>query len=228
MIASRMKEKLFVSSTVADDNKMPDLNNMVDDYLKLRLRRTLQSWKSSKLPPVTTHSLKNDEKDDILNFIRKANLINDANDRVKIVYHPEFISPTNPLFGMEYHQFVRGCHLGVFPSYYEPWGYTPLEAIASGIPAVTSDLAGFGNYVKTNIEDHDDKGIYIIDRRFKNFDESSRQLAELLFRFAKLDRRQRITMRNEAESTSTSFGWDILTIYYSQAYRKAMEAIGKA
>jgi glycosyltransferase involved in cell wall biosynthesis len=58
---------------------------------------------------------------------------------------------TNPLFGLDYGQFVRGCHLGVFPSYYEPWGYTPLECMARGVPTVTSDLSGFGDYMKGNI-----------------------------------------------------------------------------
>lgn len=44
---------------------------------------------------------------------------------IKVIFHPEFLSSTNPLFGLDYEEFVRGCHLGVFPSYYEPWGYTP-------------------------------------------------------------------------------------------------------
>ena len=63
-----------------------------------------------------------DQRDEILNCLRTSNLVNKKEDRVKIVYHPAFISPDNPLFGMEYSEFVRGCHLGVFPSYYEPWG----------------------------------------------------------------------------------------------------------
>lgn len=60
----------------------------------------------------------------------------------QIVFHPEFLSSTNPLFGLDYEEFVRGCHLGVFPSYYEPWGYTPAECTVMGIPSVTTNLSG--------------------------------------------------------------------------------------
>lgn len=58
------------------------------------------------------------------------------------MFHPEFLSSTNPLFGLDYEEFVRGCHLGVFPSYYEPWGYTPAECTVMGIPSVTTNLSG--------------------------------------------------------------------------------------
>lgn len=60
----------------------------------------------------------------------------------QIVFHPEFLSTTNPLFGLDYEEFVRGCHLGVFPSYYEPWGYTPAECTVMGIPSITTNLSG--------------------------------------------------------------------------------------
>ena len=60
----------------------------------------------------------------------------------KVVFHPEFLSSTNPLFGLDYEEFVRGCHLGIFPSYYEPWGYTPAECTIMGIPSITTNLSG--------------------------------------------------------------------------------------
>lgn len=59
-----------------------------------------------------------------------------------MVFHPEFLSSTNPLFALDYEEFVRGCHLGVFPSYYEPWGYTPAECTVMGIPSITTNLSG--------------------------------------------------------------------------------------
>lgn len=61
---------------------------------------------------------------------------------LQIVFHPEFLTSTNPLFGLDYEEFVRGCHLGVFPSYYEPWGYTPAECTVMGIPSITTNLSG--------------------------------------------------------------------------------------
>jgi glycogen(starch) synthase len=64
-----------------------------------------------------------------------------------VVFHPEFLSSTNPLFGLDYEEFVRGCHLGVFPSYYEPWGYTPAECTVMGIPSITTNLSGRENII---------------------------------------------------------------------------------
>jgi glycosyltransferase involved in cell wall biosynthesis len=69
---------------------------------------------------------------------------------VQVIFHPEFLTSTNPLFGLDYEEFVRGCHLGVFPSYYEPWGYTPAECTVMGIPSVTTNLSGKSGYGKLN------------------------------------------------------------------------------
>jgi glycogen(starch) synthase len=222
-IADQVHERLFEASTSSEDLKMPDLSKFVDEYWKLRLRRNLLSWKSSELPIVVTHNLVYEQHDDILNFLRHSNLINNAHDKVKIVYHPDFISSSNPLFGMDYTQFVRGCHLGVFPSYYEPWGYTPLESIASGVPTVTSDLSGFGDYVLNNIDDNEEKGIYVVNRTTNSYHESAEQLATQLFEFVQQSRRERISQRNRAENSSEHFDWQNLGIYYDKAYRLAFQ-----
>ena len=121
---------------------------------------------------------------------------NRCENRVKVVYHPDFITPNNPLFGMEYGQCIRGCHLGIFPSYYEPWGYTPLESIASGVPAVTSDLSGFGDYILNHMPDHERKGIFVVYRRDKSAVHAANELSEIMFRFCKQNRRARISQRN--------------------------------
>jgi glycogen synthase len=221
-IEDQVGERLFYDAAASTDYKLPSLNDYVDDYWKLRYRRTIQSWKTHQLPPVVTHNLVNDQTDEILHFLRTSNLINNADDRVKVVYHPDFISPINPLFGLEYGQFVRGCHLGVFPSYYEPWGYTPLECVASGIPAVTSDLSGFGDYVKKHVKKYSEKGIYVINRHDVGFDESAEQLTEHLFDYVEMSRRERITQRNKVESLSEMFDWKKLLVHYERAYQLAL------
>lgn len=222
-IKKQVGDRLFFRAASSMDTKLPPLNEFVDDYWRLRYRRTLQSWKAGHLPPVVTHNLKDDKNDSILNFLRSSNLVNNEEDRVKIVYHPDFISYTNPLFGMEYGQFVRGTHMGIFPSYYEPWGYTPLECIASGVPTATSDLAGFGDYVKKNMPNPDKSGIYVVNRDQKSFDDSANQLANVLYQFVQLNRRERITLRNRTESSAVHFDWDTLTKYYSMAYHQALQ-----
>ncbi|RTQ47885.1 glycosyltransferase [Hymenobacter gummosus] len=222
-IEQQVGEKLFYQAASSTDYQLPNLTSLVDDYWKLRYRRALQSWKTSRLPPVITHNLVDDANDDILGFVRRANLVNNRHDRVKIVYHPDFVSTTSPLFGMEYGQFVRGCHLGIFPSYYEPWGYTPLECVARGVPAVTSDLSGFGDYVQQHVPDHEQKGIFVVRRKERSFDEAAEELTDMLWRFVMLNRRERIAQRNQVESASGQFDWHQLRQYYDRAYELALE-----
>lgn len=101
----------------------------------------------------------------------------------KVIFHPEFLSSVSPLIGLDYEDFLRGCHLGVFPSYYEPWGYTPAECTVMGVPSVTTNLSGFGCFMEKQVPDHDSYGIYIVDRRNKNANDSIQQLADTLANF---------------------------------------------
>ena len=141
---------------------------------------------------------------------------------MKVVFHPEFLNSTNPLFGLDYEEFVRGCHLGVFPSYYEPWGYTPAECTVMGIPSMTTNLSGFGCFMNEHIQDPKSYGIYIIDRRFKSFDESVQQLSQYMFDFSCLSRRQRIIQRNRTERLSELLDWRNLGVYYRKARSLAL------
>lgn len=217
-IKRQVGDRLLLEAMTQTSSKLPELGQFVDDYWRLRYRRTLQSWRSDSLPPVVTHNLYDDADDDILNYLRHSNLINNEDDRIKIIYHPDFINYTNPLFSMEYSQFVRGCHMGIFPSYYEPWGYTPLECLASGVPAISSDLAGFGDYVLKNVKDPHLSGIHVVKRDDRSYDDAAGQLANKLYNYIRLSRRERITLRNKVESSAQLFDWDQLTKYYDQAY----------
>lgn len=222
-IERQVGKRLFFESTMRQDNRLPNLNEFVDEYWKLRYRRTIQSWKGgNKLPLPVTHKLVNEEQDDIIQFLLRRNLLNSEEDKVKIVYHPDFINSTNPLFGMDYGQFVRGCHLGIFPSYYEPWGYTPLECMASGVPAVTSDLSGFGDYLLSNMPDHEKSGMFVVERGKRTFDWSAKQLAAFLYKFLIQERRERIQQRNKVENYSEAFDWKNLIKYYEEAYELAL------
>ncbi len=222
-IQKQIGENLFFQTALHKEPKLANLGDYVDEYWWMRLRRTIQSWQSDSLPPVITHNLVNDADDEILSFLRTSGMVNRPEDRVKIVYHPDFISPMEPLLGMEYGQFVRGCDLGIFPSYYEPWGYTPLECIASGVPAITSDLSGFGDFVMRTMSAPVDRGVYVVNRRNQSYEEAADQLANYLFAFMQKSRRERSTMRNRAESSSVTFDWSKVTMYYDLAYRLAFQ-----
>jgi glycogen(starch) synthase len=219
-IEKEVGEKLFQASAASKDLTLPDLNDFVDEYWRLRLRRTVQTWKTNSRPKVVTHLLK--QEDDIIRNLHRTQLLNNADDKVKVVYHPDFIVSTNPLFGLDYGQFVRGCHLGVFPSYYEPWGYTPLECMARGVPTVTSDLSGFGDYMMQIMRDYEQWGVSVVNRKTQNYQESAEQLANLLFKFVQQSQRDRITQRNRVESIADTFDWSNLRGYYDTAHELAV------
>lgn len=115
-----------------------------------------------------------------MQYVHKHNLLSHPSDKVNIVYHADCINTANPLFGIEYSQFVRGCHLGIFPSYYEPWGYTPLECMAIGVPSITSDLSGFGDYILQHSTDSSQYGLYVVERGKRSFEWSAIQLANMM------------------------------------------------
>ncbi len=217
-IMSNLSDSLF---KLGATGARVDIEKLIDEYWVLRYRRTQQALKVDRLPLVTTHAIDGD--DPVLNQIRKVWLFNRKDDPVKVVYHPDFISPTSPLWGMEYEEFVRGCHLGVFPSAYEPWGYTPLEAIAMGVPAMSSDLAGFGTYVSKHLKWQQGAGLWNIHRRGRSFDEAAAEMASCLLDFCKLDRRGRIGMRNNVEAHSWQFDWTNLAAHYHKAHAMALE-----
>lgn len=218
-LQEKLAQKLFYAITSNEKGfVMPDLNQLIDDYLVLRLRTNFQSWRTKRLPAVVTHNLVNEHADPIMNYLNYNGMLNLPQDKVKVVYHPDFVATSNPLFRMEYYQFIRGCHMGIFPSYYEPWGYTPLECIASGIPSVTSDLAGFGSFVESTIPESDKSGIYVLKRKHKSFHEAAENLANILFDFVKMSRRDRIMQRNRVEASSVLFDWGKLGKYYDKAY----------
>jgi len=200
----------------------PKLARLADDFWLLRLRRMAYAWKTSRLPLICTHTLADEANDEVLNRVQSAMMFNLADDPVKVVYHPDFITSSNPLFGMDYDQFVRGCHLGIFPSFYEPWGYTPLECVARGVPAVTSDLSGFGTYLLEHMPDYRDRGLFVVHRRGATFDQAAAELTDWLFEFTQLERRERIALRNQVEGLSDHFDWRNLGRHYTEAHNLAL------
>uniref|UniRef100_A0A8D3CHG7 Glycogen [starch] synthase n=1 Tax=Scophthalmus maximus TaxID=52904 RepID=A0A8D3CHG7_SCOMX len=189
---------------------IPDMNSILDRDDFTIMKRAIYATQRHSLPPVTTHNMLKDSTDPILSNIRRIGLFNARSDRVKIIFHPEFLSSTSPLLPMDYEDFVRGCHLGVFPSYYEPWGYTPGECTVMGIPSVTTNLSGFGCFMEEHVSDPAAYGIYVMDRRFRSADDSCNQLTQFMFSFCQQSRRQRIIQRNRTERLSDLLDWRYL------------------
>jgi glycogen(starch) synthase len=222
-IQQQMGRKLFLSAVTS---RMPTYPELMPDESQVRLKRAIHAWRSGRQPLIVTHDLVDDANDPILRHLRARNMFNSADDPVKVVFHPDFMSATSPLINLDYEQFVRGCHMGIFPSYYEPWGYTPMESIALGVPAVTTDLSGFGAYVQRHIPEAADQGVLVLNRRYAGFDQAADQLTDYLMSFVRLGRRQRIELRNKTERLSEMFDWSVLVKHYHEAHQMAMERIG--
>jgi glycogen(starch) synthase len=97
-----------------------------------------------------------------------------------------------------------------------------MECSAMGVPAVTTDLSGFGAYVQRNIVEHNDQGIYVLNRRTQGFDQATDELTDFLLKFVQLNRRQRIEMRNKVERLSEKFDWSVLSRRYDEAHQLAL------
>ncbi|QVM11656.1 glycogen synthase isoform 1 [Coccidioides posadasii str. Silveira] len=205
-----------------EGDNMPDEKNLITAQDRVLIRRRLFAMKRHSLPPIVTHNMLNDSEDPILNQLRRVQLFNYSTDRVKIVFHPEFLNSSNPVLPLDYDDFVRGTNLGVFPSYYEPWGYTPAECTVMGVPSITTNLSGFGCYMEELIENSSDYGIYIVDRRLKGVDDSVNQLTQYMFEFASKSRRQRINQRNRTERLSDLLDWKRMGLEYVKARQLAL------
>jgi glycogen(starch) synthase len=223
LIKDQIGEAVFQAAATA---QMPRIEDLVTEEARLRLRRMIHGWKVDRLPFIVTHDLVDDVHDEVLNQLRRCQLFNRAEDPVKVVYHPDFITPSNPLFGIDYDQFVRGCHLGIFPSAYEPWGYTPLECVARGIPAVTSDLSGFGSYLVRHLPDYQRRGLFVVHRRGNTYEASAEELANWLLDFTRLERRDRISLRNAVESSADHFDWSNLGQCYADVHDQVRQVAG--
>ncbi|KXS95357.1 hypothetical protein AC578_8286 [Pseudocercospora eumusae] len=216
-------KKLFEKSISWHEGQdPPDEKDLLSPADKIMLRRRLFAMKRHTLPPIVTHNLVNDAEDPILNQLRRCQLFNHPSDRVKVIFHPEFLSSGNPVLPMDYDDFVRGTHMGIFSSYYEPWGYTPAECTVMGVPSITTNLSGFGCYMEELIENAADYGIYIVDRRLKGVDDSVNQLAEFMFEFTKKSKRQRINQRNRTERLSDLLDWKRMGMEYVKARQLAL------
>ncbi len=221
-VVDRMGERLR-SRIVRGE--VPDASAVFTREDAFLLKRAILARRNSGPPGVVTHDMPRADADPVLRKIAECGLLNHPEDRVKVIFHPQFLSRTNPLLGLDYHEFVRGCNLGVFPSYYEPWGYTPMECVASGIPAVTTDLSGFGSYVRSAVPEHDNYGLWVLPRSRMNDSVCVSEISGIMLEFCRMNRRQRVSMRNRVELLSEYFSWDSMIAPYRECYEMVLRKV---
>ncbi|MGV8161766.1 MAG: glycogen/starch synthase [Candidatus Nanoarchaeia archaeon] len=189
------------------------------------MRRDVLHFRRKGAPIMCTHRLFGpEEQDRILQACRAAGLNNTKEDKVKIVLFPAYLSGTDALLNLDFFDTAAGCHLAVFPSYYEPWGYTPLESAALGVPTVTTDLAGFGRFIKEKTEfmKTETRGVYIMERDGKSKQDSTYQLYEIMKRFSTMDHSERVDNKVRAKELSHLADWRHLVKNYIEAHNLAV------
>lgn len=198
---------------------------LTKDFM-LNMKKDVMRFKRKGNPPLLTHNINDESNDAILQGFRANQLCNLAEDRVKVILYPTYVDVDDGLLNLSYYDSMAGCHLGVFPSYYEPYGYTPLEASALGVPAITTDLAGFGRFISQKLKGSDDEGIFVIPRFGKDDDFVVNALAGRLHNFSQRNKLERNQNKISAKYLSSLADWKILIQHYIEAHNLAIEKVG--
>lgn len=144
--------------------------------------------------------------------------------KVSAVFVPYYLDGHDPLFGKTYYDLLMGLDITVFPSYYEPWGYTPLESCAFHVPTITTSLAGFGEWAARQKEKG---GVIVIERNDSNFDEVSERIADELLQFDRLSKEEKAHARKQAAAIAKKADWKHFFQYYRKAYDIAIKKANK-
>ncbi len=171
-----------------------------------------------------THDLHNQEQDMVLNQMNWLDMHNRESERVKVIFVPCYLNGKDGIFNMHYYDLLIGNDLCVYPSYYEPWGYTPTESVAFHVPCITTDLAGFGLWVNTLKGSYSDlvDGVKVIHRTDGNFVEAAESLKAAILNFSKADSTQVAQMRKNAGKIAEKALWEHFIKNYYNAYNIAL------
>ena len=194
--------------------------------------------------PVITHELYNMDDDKALSMMRAIGLNNAPESRVKVIFVPCYLNGDDGIFNLPYYDLLPGDDLAVYPSYYEPWGYTPLESVAFHVPTITTDLAGFGLWANSlqkvesgKMKDESgtgdnsplsivnsplESGVKVIHRTDSNWDEAANEIKNSILAFTKMDTKMVTQLRRRAADISKKALWDKFVKYYIEAYEVAL------
>lgn len=195
--------------------------NIAGPSMDLQRRLEGKDLANGKTDFPATHHIFEYEHDAILNALFANGLCNNINDKVKVMFVPAYLNGNDGIFDIDYQAFLSAFDLSVFPSYYEPWGYTPMESIAMGIPTITTDRAGFGKYVLNAKEEGD--AVVVLHRKQDNSEEVIAKIAEFVLRLVEKADEQRMAMADEARGIAEQLKWSRLIKNYWTAYDKAIE-----
>lgn len=191
------------------------------------LKERLESNQDYDTPlecPFITHWLHNMSHDQVLDMLKYLNMSNSKDSKVKVIFVPCYLDGRDGILNESYYDLIIGSDLSVYPSYYEPWGYTPLESIAFKVPTVTTDLAGFGlwvNSLKGGFSTLAD-GVKVIHRTDYNYSEVADAIKDTIVEFSNFPEKQVNDIRERAGKIAEKALWKHFIRYYYEAYDIAL------
>ena len=169
----------------------------------------------------TTHELYDYYNDNVISSLQWFHFQNLQHEKVKIIFVPSYLNGNDGIFNKTYWDLLIGMDITVFPSYYEPWGYTPLESVAFSVPTITTDLSGFGQWVKDNCEKKCGAGV--VHRSDYNISEVTSEIGRVLFEFSSKSEKERNEAKKNALNISKKALWENFISYYYEAYDIALK-----
>lgn len=192
-------------------------------------RKDLQAHLADAANPIdtnlyrhTTHHLSAHDWDPIVLRMQDSKLLQ-MDSKVKVIFVPTYLNGDDGIFNKHYYELLVGMDITVFASYYEPWGYTPLESVAFSVPTITTSLAGFGLWVDEHTTEH--KGVEVIQRTDTNDQQVTDLIAESIEKYAAMSTKEYNSCRASALEISKIALWENLVDYYTKAYETAMENV---
>ncbi len=191
------------------------------------LQERLNSGKKYNTPldvPQVTHWLHNMSHDNVLSMLKYYDMHNRRDEMVKVIFLPCYLDGKDGIVNMSYYDIVLGNDLCIYPSYYEPWGYTPLEAVAFKVPCITTDLAGFGLWANS-VFGHEGEltdGVKVIHRTDYNYSEVADNIKDTVATFSSMTKKEIDTCRKNADALSKKALWSEFIKYYYEAYDIAL------
>ncbi len=170
----------------------------------------------------TTHELWDYYTDNVMSAIHWFHFTNQQSQKVKIVFVPSYLNGADGIFNKTYYDLLIGMDLSVFPSYYEPWGYTPLESVAFSVPTITTDLSGFGQWVSHKLHDIE-QGVGVIHRSDYNSFIVAEHIAEMIYKFSNFNVEETKSVRKKAAVIAEKALWKHFIHFYDKAYSIALK-----
>ncbi len=176
--------------------------------------------------PYLSHNLHDASDDPVLKMLKAEGLENSESDNVQVFFIPSYLNGDDGIINLKYYDLLMGLDLTLFPSYYEPWGYTPLESLAFGVPTMTTNLAGFGLWIQELFPELESNGVWVLDRLKQTNAELIDELSGMIGDYCQIHPSQRAKNEDDARAIAKIAQWNELIKNYEELYSLVMDKSG--